>query len=50
MDRIWMTKNRLSKEYEDRVEYFLKFVIENGINPNYDTLHVHVSSVVTYKN
>ena len=30
MDRSWMTKSRLSQEYRDGVEYFLKFV-EDGV-------------------
>ena len=42
IDKSWMIKSRLWKEYEDRFEFlffyfifiiFLKFVIENGVDP-----------------
>ena len=29
-----MNKSRLSKEYENRVELFLKFSIDNDVDPN----------------
>ena len=29
-----MKENRLSKEYEDGVDLFLKFMIDNGVDPN----------------
>ena len=29
-----MKESRLSKEYEDEVDLFLKFVIDNGVDPN----------------
>ena len=33
MDKNWKTKSGLSKEYEDGVELFLNFTIDNDINP-----------------
>ena len=29
-----MKKSRLSNEYEDEVDLFLKFAIDNGVDPN----------------
>ena len=29
-----MKESRLSKEYEDGVDLFLKFAIDNGVDPN----------------
>ncbi|XP_057806813.1 uncharacterized protein LOC131021574 isoform X3 [Salvia miltiorrhiza] len=34
MDKGWMSKNRLSNEYEVGVESFLQFAVKNGKNPN----------------
>ncbi|XP_075516271.1 uncharacterized protein LOC142551114 [Primulina tabacum] len=34
MDKDWMSKNRLSHEYEAGVEYFLQFASRNANNPN----------------
>ncbi|XP_073284694.1 uncharacterized protein [Primulina huaijiensis] len=34
MDKDWMSKNRLSHEYEVGVEYFLQFASRNANNPN----------------
>ncbi|XP_060968549.1 uncharacterized protein LOC115708932 [Cannabis sativa] len=33
MDRDWMKKNRLSKEYEDGVNYFMNFAMQNEKDP-----------------
>lgn len=33
MDKSWMLKDRLSKDYEDGVEKFLRFAIENATDP-----------------
>ncbi|XP_060963220.1 uncharacterized protein LOC133032787 [Cannabis sativa] len=34
MDKEWMKRNRLSKEYEEGVEYFMEFARKNGDDPN----------------
>ena len=34
MDKSWMKESRLLKEYEDVVDLFLKFAIDNGVDPN----------------
>ena len=34
MDKSQIKESRLSKEYEDEVDLFLKFVIDNSIDPN----------------
>ena len=34
MDRKWMIANRLSTEYWNDVEEFIKFVVERADNPN----------------
>ncbi|KAM6574677.1 hypothetical protein CsatA_023004 [Cannabis sativa] len=34
MDKEWMKENKLSKEYEEGVEYFMEFAIKNGDDPN----------------
>ncbi|XP_073131634.1 uncharacterized protein [Henckelia pumila] len=34
MDKDWMSKNRLSHEYEVGVESFLQFALRNATNPN----------------
>ncbi|XP_073152786.1 uncharacterized protein [Henckelia pumila] len=34
MDKEWMSKNRLSKEYDVGVESFLKFALKNSNNPD----------------
>ena len=34
MDRSWMLKDRLSAEYEEGVNKFLKFSRDNGIDTN----------------
>ena len=32
-----MKKSRLSKEYEDGVDFFIKFAIDNSVDPNITT-------------
>ena len=34
MNKSWIKKSRLSKEYEDRVDLFLTFAIDNRVDPN----------------
>ena len=34
MDKSWMKESRSSKKYEDGVDLFLKFAIDNGVDPN----------------
>ena len=33
-DKSWIKESRLLKEYEDGVHLFLKFVIDNVVDPN----------------
>ncbi|XP_021829791.1 uncharacterized protein LOC110770024 isoform X1 [Prunus avium] len=33
MDKTWMSKDRMSKEYEDGVEQFIAFVVSHASNP-----------------
>ncbi|XP_057775556.1 uncharacterized protein LOC130994528 [Salvia miltiorrhiza] len=35
MDKLWMSKNRLSEEYEGGVDAFLKFAVERGCDSNF---------------
>ncbi|XP_062080508.1 uncharacterized protein LOC133785274 [Humulus lupulus] len=35
MDKKWMSVNRLSEEYKNRVDFFLRFCLENGGDPNF---------------
>ena len=34
MDKEWLSKSRLSHEYEDGVESFLQFAKQNAVNPD----------------
>ena len=34
MDKKWMSSNRVSKEYENGVLEFVKFVVEHAENPS----------------
>ena len=34
MDKSWIKESRLLKEYEDGVGLFLKFLTDNGVDPN----------------
>ena len=44
MDRTWISKDKRSKEYEDGVERFITFAIQNSTNKT--PLNVHAYSVV----
>ncbi|XP_062100095.1 uncharacterized protein LOC133805968 [Humulus lupulus] len=35
MDQKWMSANRLSEEYKNGVDFFLRFCLENGGDPNF---------------
>ena len=35
MNRSWMSKDRRSKDYEDGVENFITFAIQNSANQNF---------------
>ena len=41
-----MKENKLSKEYEDGVDLFLEFAVDNDIDLNF---HVHVLSMVIFE-
>ena len=34
MNRSWMSKDRRSKDYEDGVENFISFAVQNSANQN----------------
>jgi len=34
MDQIWMVVNHLSKEYEDGVDEFIRFVVDHAEDPS----------------
>ena len=35
MNRSWMSKDRRSKDYEDGVENFISFAVQNSANQNF---------------
>ena len=45
MNRSWMTANRLSKEYEDRVDGFIKVAIEHADDPTKHYIANYISIV-----